>query len=205
MNRLSSLERINGFDIVLASASPRRHDLLSELGVKFRTTEIQNIDESYPENLGGREIALFLARKKSLAYNQVIKPATILITADTIVWHKGKVLSKPADRDEAVSMLRELSGQSHEVYTGVSLKSANKERSFCACTEVSFDKLSGEEIAYYVDTCNPEDKAGAYGIQEWIGLAGVTKIEGSYFNVMGLPVRELYRELEAFTRKKYTG
>jgi len=198
MNHLKALEIINSYNIVLASASPRRRQLLRELGIKFIASEILETDESYPENLTGSEVALFLARKKALNYSWIPDERTILITADTIVWFSGKAMPKPSGREEAVMMLRQLAGQRHEVYTGVNLKSYSREKAFCSCTEVYFDALSDEEIAYYADRYNPVDKAGAYGIQEWIGLAGITKIEGSYFNVMGLPVQELYRELIRF-------
>jgi len=202
MKRMLILEKINSFSIILASASPRRRELLKDLGVKFKVAEITETDESFPVNLKDQEVALYLARKKAQAYSHIVDKNTILITADTIVWHQGKVMPKPAGKDEAKYMLRQLSGHRHEVYTGVNLRSADKERAFCSCTEVYFDELSDEEIAFYVDAFNPVDKAGAYGIQEWIGLAGIVKIEGSYFNVMGLPVQELYRELLRFVNAR---
>ena len=194
----NTIDIINSYNIILASLSPRRRQLLAGLGLVFAVTDPGNDDESLPEGIDGAESAIYLAQKKSYAFRGKLERKIILITADTIVWHKDKVLPKPYDRDEAIRMLRRLSGSEHQVYTAVCLRSAEREKTFCSSTDVYFDDLSDEEIIYYVDNFNPTDKAGAYGIQEWIGLAGVKRIEGSYFNVMGLPVQELYRNLINF-------
>lgn len=186
--------RLDKFHIILASKSPRRQYLLRELGIQF-VIETKDVDESFPAHLQGEEIPLYLCNKKADAFDGKLKEDTILITADTIVWINGHVLNKPADAEEARTMLRELSGNRHEVYTGVCLKSANKKIVFAVKTAVYFKELSEGEIEFYVSTYKPFDKAGAYGAQEWIGYVGVERIEGSYFNVMGLPVKELYDEL----------
>ena len=186
--------RLDKFHIILASKSPRRQYLLRELGIQF-VIETKDVDESFPAHLQGEEIPLYLCHKKADAFDGKLKEDTILITADTIVWINGHVLNKPADAEEARTMLRELSGNRHEVYTGVCLKSANKKMAFAVKTAVYFKELSEGEIEFYVSTYKPFDKAGAYGAQEWIGYVGVERIEGSYFNVMGLPVKELYHEL----------
>jgi septum formation protein len=155
-------------------------------------------NESYPEYLKGEEIALFLARSKADCFRDEIRDKDIVITADTIVWSRQKVLGKPSSKRDAISMIRELSGTTHEVITGVVLLSGKGEKSFSETTRVSFDMLTDEEIEYYVEKFRPFDKAGAYGIQEWIGIAACSRIEGSYFNVVGLPVHRLYRELLDF-------
>jgi septum formation protein len=186
--------RLDKFHIILGSKSPRRQYLLRELGIQF-VIETKDVDESFPEHLQGEEIPLYLCHKKADAFDGKLKEDSILITADTIVWINSHVLNKPADAEEARTMLRELSGNRHEVYTGVCLKSANKKIVFAVKTAVYFKELSEGEIEFYVSTYKPFDKAGAYGAQEWIGYVGVERIEGSYFNVMGLPVKELYDEL----------
>lgn len=183
--------------LILASKSPRRQYLLKELGFDFEV-KTKDVDESFPENLKAYEIPLYLCRKKADAFDDELSDNTIVITADTIVWIDDQVLNKPENFDDAVRMLKLLSGRKHEVYTGVCLKSKHKTKTFYALTNVYFKVLTQEEIEYYICNFNPYDKAGAYGAQEWIGYIAVEKIEGSYFNVMGLPVRELYEELVAF-------
>ena len=195
---MTELERINQFEIILASASPRRRFLLGELGLKFETRDNHNADESYPDHLQSEDIPLYLAKQKAHAYASCIKEKTILITADTIVWLNQEVIGKPRDKEDAIEMLHKLSGKMHYVFTGVCLNSIRKETSFTAESKVFFRNLTAEEISFYVDRFNPVDKAGAYGIQEWIGYIGVERIEGSYFNVMGLPVQKLYSALLRF-------
>jgi septum formation protein len=190
-------DALENYRIILASRSPRRQHLLRDLGIKFDIV-IRDFDELYPENLSGEAIAVYLAEEKAKSFVNEITENEIVITADTIVWCDGKVLGKPADREEALIMIRELSGNTHEVITGVTILSKNKKRTFCDSTKVTFEKLSEEEMEYYIDKCKPYDKAGAYGIQEWIGIAACSRIEGSYFNVVGLPVQKLYKELSEF-------
>ncbi|MDX9931170.1 MAG: Maf family nucleotide pyrophosphatase [Bacteroidales bacterium] len=191
-------DKIKAYDIVLASGSPRRVELLKGMGIDFSIRKL-DIDESYPNHLKGSEIAVYVSQKKSAAFPEnEVRDNTIVITADTIVWQHGRALEKPLDRAHAIDMLNSLSGSEHEVFTGVTLRSANKVHSFCSRSEVLFRPLSIDEIEYYVDTCKPFDKAGSYGVQEWIGYVAIERIEGSWFNVMGLPTRMLYQELEAF-------
>jgi septum formation protein len=186
------------YKLILGSGSPRRQELLKSLGFEF-LIKPTNADETFPNaDLKGSEIPVFLAEKKADEYSDELKDNELLITADTIVWLEGKVLNKPAKYDEAVKMLETLSGKMHEVYTGVCLKSATKQTTFVDVTKVYFKKLKKEEIEYYVANSNVYDKAGGYGVQDWIGLIGIDKIEGSFYNVMGLPVKELYEELIKF-------
>lgn len=192
------LDHLSSYQIILASNSPRRRELLAGLGIAFQTRVIPGIDESYPDGLTGPEIALYIASAKASAYLPTLAAQELLITADTIVYTDGKVFGKPHDRNEACSMLRALSGRTHQVITGVTLQTLERNRSFAVTTEVTFADLSDEEITYYVDHYRPFDKAGSYGIQEWIGFVGVTGIQGSYFNVMGLPIQRLYQELKTF-------
>ncbi len=192
------MNTLKNFDIILASQSPRRQELLKGLGLNFRIIP-GNIDESYPPELKGKEIALFLAEKKAKALKSLLTNSdTILITADTIVWLENENLGKPSNRSEAIQMLQKLSGRQHEVITGVCLSSVKQTMLFHSVTKVFFKNLSDEEIEFYIDNYHPYDKAGAYGIQEWIGYIGISRIEGSYFNVVGLPVQELYEELKKF-------
>lgn len=186
------------YKIILASNSPRRRELLAGLGLDFSVKVLEGIDESWPENLEGEGIPLYISREKAAPYKPLIAPDELVITADTIVYVDGQVLGKPQDEFDAKRMLRLLSGREHEVITGVTFLTTRKERSFAVTTRVRFCRLSEEEIDYYVKTFAPMDKAGAYGIQEWIGYVGVESIEGSYFNVVGLPVQKLYRELTSF-------
>lgn len=189
------LDNLKKFNIVLASNSPRRKELMSGLGVDYVVKTLPDVDESYPDTLQEEEIPAYISREKAEAYQSMIEPDELLITADTIVWMNGEVLGKPKDREDAIRMLRKLSGASHQVITGVCLTTKGWQNSFTVTTDVTFAVLSEEEIVYYVDKYSPMDKAGAYGVQEWIGFIGVESISGSYYNVMGLPVQKLYREL----------
>lgn len=190
------LDNLKKYKVILASNSPRRKELLAGLGVEYEVRTLPDVDESYPETLRGAEIPLYISRKKADAYRALMRPGELMLTADTIVWLDGKVLEKPKDREDAMRMLREMSGRTHEVFTGVCITTPEWQRSFAAETEVRFSDLSEEEITYYVDKYQPMDKAGAYGVQEWIGFIGVENISGSYYNIMGLPVQRLYRELQ---------
>jgi septum formation protein len=194
---MTVIDNLNNYNIILASRSPRRQQLLRELGLKFNIV-IKDYNEIYPEGLKGEEIARYVCREKAMVFKNEISDNEIVITADTIVWCNNKVLGKPLDYEDAVSILEEISGNTHEVITGVCIYSYYKEITFSVSTKVTFDTLSGEEISYYIDKFKPYDKAGAYGIQEWIGIIACSHIEGSYFNVVGLPVQRLYRELERF-------
>lgn len=189
------LDNLRKYKVILASNSPRRKELLAGLGVDYEVRTLPDVDESYPETLQGADIPLYIAKEKADAYVAMMQPGELMITADTIVWLDGKVLGKPRDREDALQMLRTMSGRTHEVFTGVCITTTDWQRSFTAQTEVRFATLSEEEIAYYVDNFQPMDKAGAYGVQEWIGFIGVENISGSYYNIMGLPVQKLYREL----------
>ncbi len=191
-------ERLRQYDIVLGSASPRRKYLMEEMGLKFRVLVNSSLDESWPGSLAKEEIPVYLARLKADHIMGEVPEKTLLITADTIVWMDGTVINKPVDGEDAFRMLRKLSGSRHEVLTGVCLRTGGKEHTFCASSLVWFARLSDEEIRYYIDRYRPLDKAGAYGIQDWIGYIGVEKIEGSYFNVMGLPLQRMYHELKGF-------
>ena len=193
-------DSLNNYRIILASRSPRRQQLLRELGLKFDVV-IKKYTETYPEGLRSEEIARYVAHGKAISFKKEISDKEIVITADTIVWCNNKVLGKPQNSEDAIRILKEISGNTHEVITGVCLYSKTKEVIFSVSTKVTFDTLSEEEIRYYVDEFKPFDKAGAYGIQEWIGIAACSKIEGSYFNVVGLPVQRLYKELQRFILK----
>ena len=181
-------------NIILASASPRRHELFKELGVNF-SIKVKEIEENYHEDLKEDEITNYLCKLKADAFTNEILENDIIITADTIVWHYNKALEKPKNAEDAIKMLQELSGKKHKVFSSFCIKTKKSENIISDVTLVSFKKLSLKEIEFYVENYQPFDKAGAYGIQEWIGLIGVTHIEGSYFNVMGLPVHKLYEEL----------
>jgi len=175
---------------------------MKELGIPFRVVDTEHSDEHYPLGLSGGAIAEYLAEHKSDSYSRPLETKQILLTADTIVWHEGKELGKPENRREALEMIKTLSGDTHQVYTGVCLRSTRKRSSFFAVTDVRFSRLLQEEIEHYVDRYMPFDKAGAYGIQEWIGHIAVDKIVGSYFNVMGLPVQKVYSELKKLIGEK---
>ena len=191
------LDNLKKYRIILASNSPRRKELLSGLGVAYEVRTLPDVDESYPDALQGGDIPLYIAREKAAAYRELLQPDELMITADTIVWLDGRVLGKPRDREDALQMLRDMSGRTHEVFTGVCLTTTAWQRSFMSQTEVRFAALTEDEIEWYVDKYRPMDKAGAYGVQEWIGYVGVEYMAGSYFNIMGLPVQRLYRELKA--------
>lgn len=181
--------------IILASNSPRRKELLAGLGIGFEVHVLKDIDESYPEDLPACEVANFISHAKAKAYKNIIGDDELVITADTVVVLDDMVMGKPATREEAVEMLKALSGKTHHVITGVCLTTTEEQRALSVTSEVTFKVLADEEIDYYVDNYRPYDKAGAYGIQEWIGYIGVTALKGSYFNVMGLPVQRIYQEL----------
>ena len=185
------------YNYILASKSPRRQELLQSLGVQFSVL-INDGDENYPAFLGKEEIPVFLAEQKANHFLKKLKENDLLITADTIVWFNGEVLGKPSDKLDAIETLQKLSGHEHQVISGVCLTSMHKQKSFFSISNVRFKKLSLQEIEYYVSEFNPYDKAGAYGIQEWIGFIGITHIEGSFYNVMGLPIQQLYTEIQNF-------
>ena len=185
------------YNYILASRSPRRAQLLKSLGIDFKVI-VKEVDESYPSILKNEEIPVYLAKLKARPFLNDMGEKDLVITADTIVCLDGKVLGKPKNKKEAHQMLNELSGKNHKVISGVCLTSKNKQLSFFSASDVYFKKLTGEEIDYYVSTFKPFDKAGAYGIQEWIGSIGISHIEGSFYNVMGLPVQRLYEEIQKF-------
>lgn len=182
--------------IILSSNSPRRKELLKGLGVPFDVLVIKDIDESYPNTLPAEDVAEYIATKKAEPYKAQLTEGNTVITADTVVVCDGDILGKPKDEDDAYRMLRKLSGKTHQVYTGVCIV-GDKEVSFSVRTDVTFKELSDEEIWYYIREYKPMDKAGAYGIQEWIGYIGITGLNGSYYNVMGFPVQRVYEELKA--------
>ena len=184
------------FKIILASNSPRRKDLLTKMGVDFEV-RIKEINEDFPSNLSAKEVAEYLAKKKSNAYRDSVSKNELVITADTLVSSEDKILNKPETKEEARQMLEFLSNNTHEVITGVSLMTCENQIIFSVISKVTFGELSALDINKYVDSGLPMDKAGAYGIQDWIGTIAVTKIEGSYENIVGLPTQELYRQLKA--------
>lgn len=186
------------YHIILASNSPRRRELLAGLDVDFEVRVVKGVSEVYPAGLPVMDVAGYVAREKAGAYKDLLGGGAVVLTADTVVVLGGEVLGKPKDLDDARRMLRMLSGMTHHVVTGVCLTAADRQRCFSVVTDVTFRELSDGEINYYVDKYRPLDKAGAYGIQEWIGYVGVTSISGSYFNVMGLPVQRIYEELRRF-------
>lgn len=186
------------YRFILGSQSPRRSELLAGLDIKFTVEPIKGDPETYDASMPREQVPEFLARHKSSGYPRPLEADEVLITADTLVYLGDRLMGKPKDRAEACAMLRSLSGHTHSVLTGVALRTATKIHSFTAATEVVFKELTDEEIEYYVDNYKPFDKAGSYGVQEWIGYVGITRIEGSYFNVMGLPVQRLYTELIGF-------
>lgn len=192
------LDNLNKYQIILASNSPRRKELLLRLGINFKVRNLLGVDESYPASLRGEDIARYISRQKAEAYRHSMSKGELIITADTIVCAEGEVLGKPADAEEAKTMLRGLSGKTHQVITGVTIMTEKKMENFAVTSFVRFAELTEEEIDYYVLNYLPLDKAGAYGIQEWIGLVAVEELRGSFFNVMGLPVQRLYRMLKTF-------
>jgi len=192
-------QKLEQFDIILSSSSPRRKQLLAELGIKFKV-QVKNIEENYPSGYPVEKVAQYLSEIKAAAFRTSdMKKNTLIITADTIVTMGRTILGKPSNYQSAANMLRNLSGKKHSVITGMTLRTMEKRHSFTATTEVYFKRLTNEEIDYYITNFKPYDKAGSYGIQEWIGHVAIKKIEGSYFNVMGLPTHKLYEELLEFT------
>ncbi len=185
------------YNYILASKSPRRQELLRSLGIDFHVIT-KEVKENYPDNLQKEEIPVFLAELKAKHFLNDLKENDLLITADTIVWFNGEVLGKPGSKKEAIETLQKLSEQEHQVISGVCLSSVQKQKSFYSISNVQFKQLSLNEIEYYVTEFKPYDKAGAYGIQEWIGYIGITHIEGSFYNVMGLPIQQLYAEIQNF-------
>lgn len=183
--------------LILGSASPRRKELLEGLGFQFEINPI-HANEDFPIELNGMEITMYLAEKKSNSYSSNLKENELLITADTVVWIDNEVLNKPKDREEATRMLRQLSGKKHEVYTGVCLRTTQKKKLFCEKSDVYFKQLSKAEIDFYVDNYPVYDKAGSYGVQDWIGFIGIERIDGSFYNVMGLPVKKTFEEIINF-------
>ena len=192
------LDNLHKYKILLASKSPRRRELLEQLRVPFSTVTIRGIDESYPEDMRPIEVPEYLANHKADAYMRVLKSNELIITADTLVINDDKIFGKPESTEKAVETLMELSGKTHLVVTGVCVLTASTRRSFSTVTEVRFAKITREEAEYYVSNFHPLDKAGAYGIQEWIGCVAVESINGSFYNVMGLPVHQLYQTLKEF-------
>ena len=187
-------EKLNKINIILASGSPRRQQFFKEMDLHY-TIRLKEIEEIYPEHLQAEEITNFLAELKASAFENELKENDVLVTSDTIVWLNGKALGKPKDYDDAFKMLQQLANQTHEVITSVCLKSIDKTDVFHCVTKVTFANLSDEAIRYYLDNYQPFDKAGSYGIQDWIGLVGISKIEGSYTNVVGLPTEMLFQKL----------
>lgn len=191
-------QEIEKFKITLGSQSPRRRELLSGLDIDFTIEPNKDESESFTDDMVQEEVPEFLARHKSDTFHRELLDNEILITADTLVFCNGEIIGKPSDRNDAYNIIKRLSGNTHRVITGVALRSKGCYRSFSAVTDVTFNELSDEEIYYYIDKYQPYDKAGAYGVQEWIGYVGINSINGSFYNVMGLPVQRLYTELVKF-------
>ena len=189
-------DKLKEFRVILASASPRRRELLKATGIEYQMAQKFECEESFPKSIAAEEVAPYLSALKSHAYPNTLEYNDILITADTVVVLNGKVLGKPTNEAEAYAMLSELSGSEHTVITGVTLRSADREHTFASSSTVRFAELSEEQIAYYIEQYRPMDKAGAYGIQEWIGYIGINGLEGSFYNVMGLPTQRLYSALK---------
>ena len=191
-------DKLKDYRLLLASHSPRRQELLRECGLDYTLVTKYDVEEIYPADMEAEQVAGFLSKLKSDAYPDELLEGDILLTADTTVVMEGRVFGKPADRAEAIEMIAELSGRSHTVITGVTIRSRGSLKQFATQTHVWFRELSREEIEYYVDNFKPMDKAGSYGIQEWIGFVAIEKIDGSFYNVMGLPIQRLYVELDKF-------
>ena len=187
-------DKLKNYNVILASASERRRQLLEELGIDFEVV-VKPYDESFPDDLRGKQIAEYISAQKAKLFINDIKPNELVITADTIVLLDNKILGKPLNKADALRMLREISGKTHEVITGVSIVYGNKTVTFSDTTKVTFREMTDDELNYYIDKYSPYDKAGAYGIQEWIGIAACSRIEGSFYNVMGLPVEKVYDKL----------
>ena len=192
------LDNLKKYKVILASASPRRRELLAGLDVEFEVRALPDVDESFPPELQGGDIPLHISKKKADAYRPVMAADELVITADTMVWLDGVALGKPVDEADARRMLRNMSGKTHSVFTGVAITTKDSQRCFVAQSDVTFAQLTDDEIDYYIAKYRPMDKAGSYGAQEWIGYIGMSNIVGSYFNVMGLPVQRLYNELKLF-------
>ena len=192
------LDNLEKYEILLASNSPRRKELLGGLDIKYRVISLPDIDESYPEDMDADSVPLYIAEKKAAAYTyaQCTTGNTLIITADTVVICDGEIMGKPVSSEDAKDMLRKLSGKTHKVITGVCVKTTSDKISFASTSLVTFSDISDEEIDYYIAKYSPYDKAGSYGIQEWIGYIAVERIDGSYFNVMGLPIQKLYNILK---------
>ena len=190
------LDNLKKYRVILASASPRRRELLGGLDVDFEVRRLPDVDESFPAELQGGDIPLYISKKKADAYRPMMADDELVITADTIVWLDGTALGKPVDEADARRMLRSMSGKTHSVFTGVTITTKDSQYNFVAQSDVTFSELSDDEIEYYIAKYRPMDKAGSYGAQEWIGYIGMSNIVGSYFNVMGLPVQRLYCELK---------
>ena len=190
------LDNLKKYKVILASASPRRRELLAGLDVEFEVRALPDVDESFPPELQGGDIPLHISKKKADAYRPVMAADELVITADTIVWLDGVALGKPVDEADARRMLRNMSGKTHSVFTGVAITTKDNQRCFVAQSDITFAQLTDDEIDYYIAKYRPMDKAGSYGAQEWIGYIGMSNIVGSYFNVMGLPVQRLYSELK---------
>lgn len=191
-------DKLKNYRLLLASQSPRRRELMTGCGLAYQPAPKYDCEEVYPEDLAAEKVPLYLSRLKSEAYPEPLAPNDILLTADTVVVLDGEVLGKPRDRGDAVRMLSRLSGRRHTVVSGVTLRSTRRIHTFEVRTSVWLRRLADEEIAYYIDTFRPFDKAGSYGIQEWIGYAAIERIEGSFYNVMGLPIQKVYTELDKF-------
>ena len=191
-------DRLKDFRLILASQSPRRQQLLADAGLRYELAPRFECDEVFPDDMVADDVAGYLSRLKSEAYPAALGERDILLTADTVVVVDNDILGKPSSREEAVAMIRRMSGREHKVITGVTLRSCSTVKTFSVCSDVVFRTLSDEEIAYYVDEYRPMDKAGAYGIQEWIGYVCIERINGSFYNVMGLPVQRVYVELQEF-------
>ena len=192
---------LKDYKVILASGSERRRQLLEELGIDFEVV-VKPFDESFPDNLHGEQIAEYIAAAKAKMFINEVKTNELIITADTIVWLDDKILGKPLNKTDALRMLREISGKTHEVITGVAILYNNEIMTFTDTTKVTFREMTDNELNYYIEKYSPYDKAGAYGIQEWIGLAACSRIEGSFYNVMGLPVQKIYDQLQATQSKK---
>ncbi len=195
------LEKLKDFHLILGTQSPRRHLLMKEAGFHFDIVIPEDVEEKYPDNFKTTEIPIYLAELKAQWFAGKLKEKDIVITADTVVIHNNKIIGKPSGQDEAVSMLQTLRGCAHDVITGVCFTSREYKKTFSSVSTVYFSNFSNEEILYYVDNFKPYDKAGSYGAQEWIGYIGIERIEGSFFNVMGLPIQQLYIELGKFVDK----
>ena len=188
------------YKIILASNSPRRKELLKGLDIDFEVRIIPDIDETYPSGIAPADVPCYIARKKAEAYHASMKHDELIITADTVVVLDDCILEKPADRNDAIQMIKRLSGRKHQVVTAVVMTTTERTEEFAVTSVVDFTELTDNEISYYVDKYEPFDKAGSYGIQEWIGYVGVRGIEGSFYNVMGLPIQRLYQELKRFSQ-----